>query len=66
MVKYIEDEYLLIRVNTDNLGDDSDVSAECIEVEFVGWNTIVENSAFGIYTPQQRKRERTLFRRWLI
>ena len=66
MVKYIEDDYLLIRVNTDNLGDDSDVSAECIEVEFVGWNAIVENSALGIYAPQQRKRERTLFRRWLI
>ena len=66
MVKYIEDEYLLIRVNTDNLGDDSDVSAECIEVEFVGWNTIVVNGALGIYTPQQRKRERTLHGRWLI
>ena len=57
---------MLIRVNTDNLGDDSDVSAERIEVEFVGWNAIVENSTLGIYTPQQRKRERTLFSRWLI
>ena len=66
MVNYIEDDYLLVREYTDNLGDDSDVSAECIEVDFVCWNTIVENSALGIYTPQQRKRERTLYRRWLI
>ena len=57
---------MLVRVNTNNLGDDSDVSAECIEVDLVGWDAIVENSALGIYAPQQRKRERTLFRRWLI
>ena len=57
---------MLVREYTDNLGDDSDVSAECIEVEFVGWDAIVINSTLGIYAPQQRKRERTLFKGWLI
>ena len=66
MVRCIEDDYLLVREYTDNLGDDSDVSAECIEVNFVGWDAIVVNGALGIYTPQQRKRERTLFRECLI